>query len=184
MIDCPVQQQLNGIYQQFRKPIISTERNTLSRIFQTLFSFSNISFREEEDFHTIAWKKLCESSSIGAITALSAQKVEIFSSLKVRNLYEQFLLESIRVAQADGANIKDNFFDEMLVKLSKYPPAKGSSMLTDRLTGNPIELGAKNKIIVDLGLKYKIATPLNKKTCHILSEPDLETNYLDKFILP
>lgn len=182
MIDCPVQRQLEGSYLQLRKPIISIEKSMLAKDFQSLFPLSNISFREVDDFHTVAWEKLCESSSIGAITALSGRTAEVFTSLKVRNLYAQFLLESISIAQADGAKIDTNFYSEMLEKLSKYPPEKGSSMLTDRLAANPIELGAKNRIIVNTGLKYGIAMPLNLKTCRILAKPDLQTNYLNEFI--
>jgi len=183
MIDCPVQKLSSAHYLQLRKPIISTEKNKLSRTFQNLFPVSNITFNQVEDFHTVAWKKLCESSSIGAITALSGRTVEIFSSLEIRKLYAQFLLESIQVAKADEADIENEFYEKILAKLPKYPAEKGSSMLTDRLAGNPIELGAKSQIIVDIGLKYGIATPLHTKTCSILEKPDLDTDYLKEFIL-
>ena len=78
--------------------------------------------------------------------------------------------EAIIVARADGANIEADFIVQMLTKLSTYPETKGSSMLTDRLNGNSIEIGAKNGIISRLGAMYNIATPLNDLVTVILSK--------------
>lgn len=66
--------------------------------------------------------------------------------ISLRKIYK----ETIQVVKADGAKIKHTFIDELLIKLANYPKTKGSSMLTDRLNGNPIELGAKNGIISKL----------------------------------
>ena len=41
-------------------------------------------------------------------------------------------------------------------------------MLTDRLIGRPIELGAKNGIISKKGKEYNIPTPLNDWVCLML----------------
>lgn len=43
-------------------------------------------------------------------------------------------------------------------------------MLTDRINGNPIELGAKNKIISELGDFYGIDTPLNNLIVLLLGD--------------
>lgn len=78
--------------------------------------------------------------------------------------------EGIQVAKADGAIISSDFANVMLEKLEFYPKEKGSSMLTDRKLGRPIELGAKNGAIVKIGKKYKIETPLNDLIVTILSK--------------
>ena len=41
-------------------------------------------------------------------------------------------------------------------------------MLSDRIHGNPIELGAKSGAIVQIGKKYQIPTPLNEMVCILL----------------
>ena len=76
-------------------------------------------------------------------------------------MYTELLREIVEVGKADGAKIEDSFIDGMLIKLMNYPKEKGSSMLSDRLQGKPIELGAKNGIISELAKEYNIKTPLN-----------------------
>jgi ketopantoate reductase len=56
----------------------------------------------------------------------------------------------------------------MLEKIKIYPKEKGTSMLTDRTLGKPIELGAKNGAIGKVGKKYNLETPLHDLVCTLL----------------
>lgn len=168
MIDCPTQKLANGQFKQFKNPIITCPKNELAIDFIALFDQKNISFQPEEDFKTANWKKLCESTSIGAITCLSGETCWIFRHENIQQLYTQILQECIAVGKADGAYIEANFMTKMLEKLTTYPADKGSSMLSDRLNGNPIELGAKSGAIVAIGKKHQIPTPLNELVCLLL----------------
>ncbi len=92
---------------------------------------------------------------------------------KIRIVYRKLMEEGIQVAKADDANIPNNFVDMMLEKLKTYPKEKGTSMLTDRKLGRPIEVGAKNGAIVNIGKKYNLGTPLNDLVVTILSKTNL-----------
>jgi ketopantoate reductase len=56
----------------------------------------------------------------------------------------------------------------MLEKIKIYPKEKGTSMLTDRKLGKPIELGAKNGAIGKVGKKYNLEPPLHDLVCILL----------------
>ncbi len=161
MIDCPVQPIENGFYKQLKKPVITLPSNTLTCSFQRLFKKNQCEIKVTSDFKTESWKKLCESATLGAILCLSGETCWVFKDEKLRVLYRNILKETILIARADGAKIEDLFIDDMLTKLTNYPKTKGSSMLTDRLSGKPIELGAKNGIISKLAKQYNIETPIN-----------------------
>jgi 2-dehydropantoate 2-reductase len=107
---------------------------------------------------------------LGAITCLTGETCWIFKDEKLKNLYQTLLEEGIQVAKAAGAVIPFDFVNAMLEKLQAYSKEKGSSMLTDRKLGRPIELGAKNGAIVSVGKKYNIETPLNELVVTLLSK--------------
>lgn len=173
MIDCPTQLKKNEFYERIRKPFVIVPKSHLANDFEFLFDKYSIGINQVEDFKTDNWKKLCESSSLGAILCLSGETCWIFKDEKMRILYRDIIKETLLVAQADGAKIESNFIDEMLTKLMTYPETKGSSMLTDRLNGKPIELGAKNGVISELGKRHNIKTPINNLIVYLLSKTNL-----------
>lgn len=168
MINCPTQPDENQVYQQIGNPIIISAQNDLAANFQGLFKNKDFLFRQVEDFTTESWKKLLESASLGAITCLTGETCWIFKDDKIKILYQNLLQEGMQVAKAAGAVIPTDFVNIMLEKVQSYPKGKGSSMLTDRKLGKPIELGAKNGAIVNVGKKYNIETPLNDLVVTIL----------------
>ena len=46
--------------------------------------------------------------------------------------------------------------------------AVGGSLHADRLAGNPMEIDARNGVIVRLGAKHGIATPMNRTLVTLL----------------
>ncbi|MFK8005856.1 MAG: ketopantoate reductase family protein [Saprospiraceae bacterium] len=170
MINCPTQPDQNQVYQQLGIPIITTAKLDLATNFQLLFKNKDFQFRQVDDFKTENWKKLLESASLGAITCLTGETCWIFEDEKIKKLFQKLLEEGIQVAKADGAIIPPNFVNVMLEKIKTYPKKKGTSMLIDRKLGRPIELGAKNGAIVNIGKKYNIETPLNELVCTLLEK--------------
>ncbi|GJM34228.1 MAG: 2-dehydropantoate 2-reductase [Saprospiraceae bacterium] len=170
MIDCPTQPGKDGYYQQFYPPTITVTKGDLATSFLELFHNLEVTFKFATDFNTENWKKVCESSALGAILCLTGETCWIFKDEKVKKLYQTILEEAVAVAKADGANIEPSFVADMLVKLMTYAPTKGSSMLTDKKNGHPIELGAKNGVISKIALDYGIATPVNDLICVLLSK--------------
>jgi len=163
MIDCPTQLDSKGIYQQFSKAKITTPNSDLAIKFSNLFNKKKIDFYQVDDFKTASWEKLIESASLGAITCLNLKTCEIFNDSKFVNQYIDLIKEAKKVAIANGAKIKENYTNKLILKLKTYPPQKGSSMLADRQADKPIEIGAKSGVIVQIGKQLGIETPLHLK---------------------
>lgn len=172
MIDCSVEPIENGYYKSTTTPKFTVPKNKLASSFQKLFESSQVDFHIVRDFKSENWKKLIESSSLGAILCLYNSTCEIFKCEINRHLYRLLINESVEVAKADGAIIESEFEGNMLRKLIAYPSSKGSSMLTDLRQGRFLELGAKNGIISKLGKQYDIATPINDWVIQILTSTD------------
>ncbi|MEZ4983639.1 MAG: ketopantoate reductase C-terminal domain-containing protein [Saprospiraceae bacterium] len=101
------------------------------------------------------------------MTSLSGTTCRIFKTPDVLDLFTRLITEIAAVANADGASLPTDFVPKLVQKVRTYPDGKGSSMLTDRLAGQPLELGAKNGIIRQRARQYGIPTPVND-TLHTL----------------
>jgi len=156
IIDSPIQPQSDGSYLQLSTPKITLPNHSTSQIFIDLFSNSDIQFKIINDFKKAQWEKLIESSALGVLMAISGKSAIIFKDPKIRNQYIELIKEAITVANSDGVTIPFEFSEELLKKLNTYPDQKGSSMLTDRLAGKRLELGAKIGVIVEIGNRNQI----------------------------
>lgn len=170
IIDCPVQKEGEEYFHQLNHPLITTVKNDLSTDFKQLFPEEHLTVTWSNDFKTDLWKKLIESASIGAIQCFTGQTCIIFRKEKILNQYRDLVRESITVAKAAGAKIGFDFEEHLVSKVLSYPPYKGSSMLTDKLSGNEIELDAKNGAISKTGIVHGIPTPLNDFICKFLAK--------------
>lgn len=169
IIDCPTQSMSDGMYQQFNRPKLTIPAATIAEEFIQLFNHTKTLVNVSSDFHSASWRKLCESAALGAILCLAGETTWIFNdNPKLKVLHRRLLQECVNVARADGAIISSNFIDELCKKLLLYPENKGSSMLSDRLAGKPIELMAKNGMVSELGKQYQLATPVNDFVCVLL----------------
>ncbi len=170
MIDCPTQPIEDNYYLQFAKPILKVQKSELATRFRQLFTKNDAQIIEVLDYKTENWKKLIESSTLGSILCLTGRTCSVFENQEVVDLLKDLLREGIEVAKSDGAKIESSFESEMLQKIATYSKTKGSSMLSDRLIGNIIEVNAKNGAIEKVALKNKIATPINDTICKLLRQ--------------
>jgi 2-dehydropantoate 2-reductase len=73
----------------------------------------------------------------------------------------QIIRECAAVARAEGAQLEEEIA-ETILKAQRGAPADGvNSMLADRQAGRPVEIDARNGVIVRLGRKHEIPTPAN-----------------------
>lgn len=182
IIDCPTQLENDNFYHQLSKPKLTIPKTKFSVNFKELFNFNDVEINIASNFKTESWMKIGESSALGSILCLSGKTCEIFKEIIVQQLYKNILFEAISVAKKDRAIIDDSFINNALQKVLQYPTSKGSSMLTDRLQGKPIEIGAKNGVISNFGKKHGIKTPLNDKICELLKDINSTSENLLKFL--
>jgi 2-dehydropantoate 2-reductase len=65
------------------------------------------------------------------------------------------------VARAEGAHLDESVAETILAAQRAAPADSINSMLADRQAGRPVEIDARNGVIVRLGRKHGIPTPMN-----------------------
>ena len=159
IIDCPVQRIYPNEYKQIGIPKITLPDNLISDEFIKLFIEPPIVFTKSDRFDELQWIKLIESSSIGSIQSISGMPCSVFQNEEKLNEFKQLVREGIEVAKSEGIKLNENLASQLLAKLKSYPLTKGSSMLSDKLCGNQLELDAKIGVIVKTAKRNNISVP-------------------------
>lgn len=127
-----------------------------------LFAPARAGVRATDDFTTAVWQKLCANVVANGITALTAQRMGVMRRPDLLELGRGLVDECVRVGRAEGADIDDGYADLLLRGIQDMPDESGTSMLYDRLAGNPLEYDAKYGAVVRAGRRHGIATPLHQ----------------------
>ncbi|MEO7135993.1 MAG: 2-dehydropantoate 2-reductase, partial [Vicinamibacterales bacterium] len=105
------------------------------------------------------WRKAIFNCVINPTTALLASEVGAIVDPQLNSLKQQIIDECVAVARADGVG-----FDEDFVALIDRVFAGArtiASMRQDLMKGRKTEIDHMNGAVVDLGIKYGIACPVN-----------------------
>lgn len=128
--------------------------------FVSLFAHTNFDMKETHDFTTAVWRKLCLNSA-GAPNAVLLAGARISHHEGVAELMRHIVRECIAVGRAEGATLADTVPDEIVAGARRAPPDAENSMVADRRAGRPMEIDARNGVIVRLGGKHGIEAPMN-----------------------
>ena len=168
IIDCPIQRIDKDAYKQFTIPKIILPIHDNSNRFIELFKESGIQLIKSSNFTEHQWTKLIESSSIGSIQAVNEMPCSIFQNEDKIMEFQNLVSEGIEVANSEGIKLNHNLNQQLLTKLKKYPRTKGSSMLSDKLSGKKLEIDAKIGIIINIAKRNKINVPTSLKVYNSL----------------
>ena len=161
IIECPVERQPDGLVIQRGDVKITVESGPLAADFAALFDPSTVTITLTGDFLTAAWRKLCFNSA-GALSALMLQPAGILRDPEIGRTALDIIAECAAVAHALGANIDPDIAQQVLEGYRAQPFDSVNSMLADRLAGRPMEIDARNGVIVRKGEELGIPTPLNR----------------------
>ena len=135
--------------------------------FKNLFAGTRVTAETTNDFVTEAWDKLCVNAPGGAITALTERLFPDMRTPLIEELARQIVAECVAVGRAEGAKLDESL---PLRYAQRILNSTGSnSMYGDRLAGLPLEFEARNAVIVRLGAKHGIRTPVNAALVALLS---------------
>jgi len=137
------------------------------RNFAALFSDTPVEVTRTADFKTAIWRKLCGNSA-GAINALLLQPTHVMHDERIGELTREIVRECIAVGRAEGAILDDSVAEAVLTGMRNAPPDSINSMQADRLERRPMEIDARNGVIVRLGHKHGIPTPCNRMAVALL----------------
>ncbi len=160
MVDCPVERQAPDRIRQRGLMHLKVPQNVLGSEFVELFRGSTADAAVEPDFLSVVWRKLCFNSA-GVLSALVMQPAGVVRGEALGEVALQIIRECAAVARAEGAHLEENIADVILAAQRAAPADSVNSMLADRQAGRPVEIDARNGVIVRLGQHHHIATPAN-----------------------
>jgi 2-dehydropantoate 2-reductase len=160
MVDCPVERQAPDRVRQRGVMHLKVPDNALGHDFVGLFAGTPADATVVRDFLSVVWRKLCFNSA-GVLSALVMQPAGVVRGEALGEVALQIIRECAAVARAEGAQLEDNVADVVLAAQRAAPADSINSMLADRQADRPVEIDARNGVIVRLGRKHGIATPAN-----------------------
>jgi 2-dehydropantoate 2-reductase len=137
------------------------------RALADLFAGTGIAVETTGDFRSAAWRKLCGNSA-GIINAIIRQPTGALRDERIAELARAIVRESAAVGRAEGAVLADDIAETVVRGLVGIAPDSLNSMQIDREAGRPLEIEARNGIIVRLGRKHGIPTPRNETAVTLL----------------
>jgi 2-dehydropantoate 2-reductase len=167
IIDIPAERTTPGRILQRRHGDLTVPAGPLGEEFAALFAGTPFNLIVTDDWLSVAWRKLALNAA-GVVNALTLKPAGVVQNAKAAALMYAIAAEAMRVGRAAGAKLPDSLPDEVLERLRKSAPASVNSFLGDRLAKRPMEIDARNGVIVRLGEKYEIPTPLNTMAIALL----------------
>lgn len=167
IIDCPAERRADGSVAQRGVAKMKVEAGGAGREFADLFAGTRAVVELTEDFVTAAWQKLCINSA-GALSALTMKPGGVFRDEAIGRVALDMVAECVAVGRAEGAQLDVETGERVLAGYRAGAADSINSMLADRMAGRPMEVDARNGVIVRLGEKHGIPTPANRMAVALL----------------
>ena len=167
IVDCPVERQAPDRVHQRGGMNLKAPQGVPGRTFVELFAGTKADAMVVDDFRSAAWNKLCINSA-GVLSALLLQPGGVLRGQAIGEVALQIVRECIAVGRAEGARLEDELAGTVLQRYRTSPADSINSMHADRLAGRPMEIDARNGVIVRLGRKHGIPTPANSMAVALL----------------
>lgn len=167
IVDIPAERSAPGRIRQRRDGTVTAPSGDLGACFAALFEGTGLPVSLTDDFSSAAWRKLALNSA-GVVNALTQKPAGVARDEKIAALIRAIAAETVLVGNAVGARLPDTLPDEVLARYLASAPDSVNSLLADRLAGRPMEVDARNGVVVRLGAAHGVATPLNAMAVAIL----------------
>jgi 2-dehydropantoate 2-reductase len=161
IVDIPAERSEAGRIHQRRYGSIIVPAGRNGEDFVRLFDGSPIDVSTTEDWTSAAWAKLCLNSA-GAVSALTLQPAGVSQRDPIANIMRSLVSECAAVGRKLGATLDADIADRVVAHYRNSPPDSINSLHADRAAGRPMEVDARNGVIVRLGLAHRVPTPVNE----------------------
>lgn len=112
------------------------------------------------DFQALAWRKLLQNAVAG-LMVLARRRAGMFSRDDIAALALAYLQECLAVARAEGAVLGDEVPQAILAWFQAAPADMGTSILTDREAGRPLEWDIRNGVVARRARAHGLPTPIS-----------------------
>ncbi len=167
MVDCPAERTEPTKIRQRGTAKLVVADDARGREFAGLFAGTPVEVTLTADFKSVVWRKLCVNSA-GVINALLQQPTAVWHDEKIGELVRAMVHECMAVGRAEGAVFEAGLAETILAAGRAAPRDSVNSIQADRAAGRPMEIDARNGVIVRLGRKHGIATPYNEMAVALL----------------
>lgn len=162
MINLPAVRSAPGRIVQSRQGIIAVPAGRDGEDFVALFATTEIEAAAHDDFLSQAWIKLAGNCA-AIVPSLTLRATGPVWSEDMEAIVRGLVEECVAVGRAEGATIPDSVIDTTVANARNAPEGSiAGSLHADRLAGHAMEVDARNGVIVRLGQKHGIATPMNR----------------------
>lgn len=161
VVDIPAGRKLPGHVVQNALGWIVVPQGNGADDFVQLFAHTPIDVSAVSDWKSRAWAKLCLNCA-GAFPALTLRSTGPVWNADVEALVRNLVTECAQVARAEGAEVSDDIIEKVIEGARTAGERVGNSLYADRMAGRPLETDARNGVIVRLGAKHGIPTPVNQ----------------------
>ncbi|NBB65706.1 2-dehydropantoate 2-reductase [Pseudomonas sp. ODNR1LW] len=160
VVDIPAERRAPGRIRQRRDGWIKIPDGEAGAAFAALFAHTPIRAETTPDFCSEAWKKLALNCA-GAVNALILKPSGIAHDEGAASVMGALVAECVAVGRAEGAVLADDLPDQVIAGYRGAAPDGINSLHADRAAGRPMELDARNGVIVRLGARHGVPTPAN-----------------------
>lgn len=156
----PAQAQADGSVRLRGEPRLSLPDTAASRRVADALRGTRCAVELATDFPTLAWRKLLQNAAAG-LMALTQRRAGMFRRPDVARLTLAYLHECLAVARAEGADLNEDIPQAILDTFVAFPADMGTSILTDREAGRPLEWDIRNGVISRRARAHGIPTPIS-----------------------
>jgi 2-dehydropantoate 2-reductase len=168
VVDIPAERSAPGRVLQRLTGWIKVPAGEAGEAFAALFAHTPIELLVVEDFTTEAWKKLALNCA-GAVNALVLKTAIVAHDEGAAEVMRTLVRECVAVGRAEGADLSDDLAEQVVAGYRRQVPESMNSLHADRAAGRPMELDARNGVIVRKGAAHGIATPANAMIVALLN---------------
>jgi 2-dehydropantoate 2-reductase len=167
MVDIPAERKAPGHIRQRREGVLVVPAGAAGEAFVRLFAETELKVSTRDDFRSVLWRKLCVNCA-GAVNGITLQPHRIAHDPDIAEFMRGLVAECVAVGRAEGAVLDDETAERVVQGYQASPGDSVNSLLADRLAGGRSEYEARNGIIVRLGEKHGLPTPLNRLATALL----------------
>jgi 2-dehydropantoate 2-reductase len=124
---------------------------------------AQIDIQLPDDMNRERWQKFIFLSSMAGVNCMTRLEIgKVLADPDTRAFYRKLMTECLKVGQAAGAKIGDDYVDDRMTFSDNAPPGMKASMLHDLEAGNRLELDWLTGKVVSLGRELGVPTPASE----------------------
>ncbi|MEP7457290.1 2-dehydropantoate 2-reductase [Phyllobacterium sp. SB3] len=167
VVDIPAERKAVGEYFNRDRGKLTLKAQPKGEEIKSLFLGAPVDVELVSDFKSAAWRKLALNSA-GAVSALTLKPASIVNHPSAERIMRHLIAECVQIGIAEGAELDMSIVEQVIDRYRTDSPEGINSLHADRLAGRAMEVDARHGVIVRLGQRHGIATPVNALVAALL----------------